>query len=89
MIAIYINPESLTKAQYDQISAKLAAAGPLPPGLKHHSCFGEDGKLMVFDVWQSQGEWDAAWERLSPLFAEVGVSGANPAVMPVVDLIQP
>ncbi|HEV2311124.1 MAG TPA: hypothetical protein VGU73_11435 [Acidimicrobiia bacterium] len=89
MIAVYIHPESLTKAQYDQIAAKLQAAGGPPPGLKHHSCFGEDGKLMIYDVWNSQGEWDAAWARLSPLFAEAGVSGADPATMPVVDVVQP
>lgn len=89
MIGVYIHPESLTKAQYDQISEKLMAAGPPPPGLKHHSCFGEDGKLMIFDVWQSEAEWDTAWQRLSPLFAEAGVTGATPAVMPVVNDLQP
>jgi hypothetical protein len=89
MIAVYIRPESLTKAQYDEISAKLMAGGPPPPGLRHHSCFGEDGQLGIYNVWQSQGDWDAAWERLGPLFAEAGVSGVNPAIMPVIDVVQP
>ncbi|HEY6319817.1 MAG TPA: hypothetical protein VI462_18245 [Acidimicrobiia bacterium] len=89
MIAVYINPDSMTKAQYDQIAAKVMAGGPPPAELKHHSCFGEEPKLMIYDVWESQAVWDGFWQRLQPLFDEAGVKDANPLTMPVVDMIQP
>jgi len=89
MIAVYIHPESLTKAQYDEVAAKVQAAGTPPAALKHHSCFGEDGQLMIFDVWESQADWDAFARELLPMFQAAGVNGVNPAIMPVVDFVQP
>ncbi len=43
---------------------------------------------MVFDVWESQADWDAFVPYLTPILEELGVGG-EPAIMPVVDVIQP
>ncbi len=53
-IGIYFHPESMTASQYDSVISKLEAAGAgRPPGRLHHSCFGPDEHLMVYDVWDS------------------------------------
>ena len=88
MIAVYLHPDGMTKTQYEQIAGKLEASAAPRQGLKHHSCFGEDGHLMVFDVWESQADWDAFVSHLTPILEELGIGG-EPAVMPVVDIIQP
>jgi hypothetical protein len=54
----------------------------------HHSCFGEDGDLMVYDIWDSPQSFQAFGEVLMPILAEVGVDPGEPAVMPVRKLDQ-
>jgi hypothetical protein len=54
MIAVYVKPESLTVEQYNKARKGLEATGANMKGRKHHSCFGEDGQLMVFEIWDSQ-----------------------------------
>ena len=50
-ISVYFHPQSFTKAQYDEVMRQLEAAGAgTPKGRTHHSCFGSDGSLMVYDV---------------------------------------
>ena len=88
-IAIYFNPESMSAAQYDGIMKKLDAAGQAnPKGRTHHSTFGPDDKLMVFDVWDSQADFDAFGQTLMPILAEVGVDPGEPAIMPVHNIVQ-
>jgi hypothetical protein len=51
-ISIYVNPASLTAAQYDDISGRLDAAGAgKPAGRLYHACFGSGDKLQVFEIW--------------------------------------
>jgi hypothetical protein len=89
-IAVYFHPESFTKAQYDDIIDRLDKAGAgQPPGRTHHSCFGPDGSLMVYDVWDSQEEFDAFGGTLMPILGEVGVDPGQPDIMPVVNVVQP
>ena len=49
MIAVYVKPETLTVEQYNKARKGLDASGANMEGRKHHSCFGEDGQLMVFE----------------------------------------
>ena len=89
MIAVYTSPESMTVAQYEEINKRLEADGVSEEGLLHHSCFGEDGHLMVYDVWESQAAYDAFAAKLLPILGDVGVSASRPPdVMPVVNLEQ-
>ena len=54
-IAAYFHPQSLTALQYDEAIRELEAAGAAnPAGRVHHSCFGPDNGLMVYEVWESQ-----------------------------------
>ena len=54
MIAVYVMPESLTKEQYNKAREALAATDANFDGRKHHSCIGEEGKL-VLDLGVSGG----------------------------------
>ena len=59
-IGVYFHPQGMTKAQYEETLHKLTEAGAgTPPGRKYHACFGPDGQLMVFDIWDSVEEFQA------------------------------
>lgn len=88
-IAIYFHPESMTAAQYDDVIRRLEAAGQgKPKGRTHHSTFGPDDHLMVYDVWDSQEDFNAFGQTLMPILAEVGLDPGQPDVMPVHNVIQ-
>jgi hypothetical protein len=88
MIGVYYSPESMTQAQYEEIGRKLeAASGPLSQDLKVHTCFGQEGELSVFEIWESREAYDAEASTLYPILDEVGVKLARPAdIVPVVSL---
>jgi hypothetical protein len=88
MIAVYISPESMTVEQYNRISQRLEASEAPEKGRKHHSCFDEDGHLMVFDIGESQEQYDAFAAHLLPVLKDEGISGSAPAVIPVVNVVQ-
>ncbi|MBV8430152.1 MAG: hypothetical protein JO244_03255, partial [Solirubrobacterales bacterium] len=52
-------------------------------GRLHHSCFGEDGDLMVYDIWESQEAFQAFGAKLMPILAELGIDPGEPSVMPI------
>ena len=85
-IAAYFNPPGMTVKQYRDVHKRLESAGV---GLKdqtgrlHHSCLGDDGHLMVFDVWESQEAFEAFGQKLMPILAELGIDAGEPAVMRV------
>ena len=78
----------MTIEQYKKAKAALDASGANVDGRKHHSCFGEDGQLMVFEIWDSQEERDAYVEFLRPVLQEVGITPKNKDIMSVVNLDQ-
>ena len=88
-IAVYFSPESMSSSQYDDIMKRLDKAGQASPkGRTHHSTFGPDDHLMVYDVWDSQEDFDAFGATLMPILAEVGVDPGQPQVMPVHNVVQ-
>jgi hypothetical protein len=87
-IGIYINPASMTAAQYDQIIGRLDAAGTGNPASRlHHTCFGSGDKLQVFEVWESQQAFDKFGETLMPIIQEIGVDPGSHVAEPVHNLI--
>jgi hypothetical protein len=85
MIGVYYSPESLTQAQYEEAGRKLEAAKA--PTAKLHTCFGKDGELAVFEVWETQEAYDAHTPILFPILEEVGIKFARPAdIVPIVSL---
>ena len=88
-IAIYFHPEAMSATQYDEIMTRLDTAGQgKPRGRTHHSTFGPDDHLMVYDIWDSQEDFDAFGQTLMPILAELGVDPGQPDVMPVHRIVQ-
>jgi hypothetical protein len=89
MIAIYIVTKNMTTEQHTKGRALLREAGAPESAMKVHSCFGEDGQLQVFDIWESQEAFDTFLTYLGPVMEELAIELAQPpAVMPLVDLVQ-
>jgi hypothetical protein len=88
VIAVYVKPESLTLEQYNKARKGLEASGANIDGRKHHSCFGEDGQLMVFEIWDSQANYDAFGKFLMPVLQDVGIVPSTQDIMQVANLEQ-
>lgn len=87
-IGIYFNPASMNAAQYDEVIRRLEAAGAgKPAGRLYHACFGSGDKLQVFDIWQSQQDFDTFGQTLMPILQQIGLDPGQPAVEPVHNLI--
>jgi hypothetical protein len=86
-IAVYFHPKSLSTAQYDEAIKEVDAAGAgHPAGRVHHSCFGPDGDLMVYEVWESQQAFEDYGKVLMPILHRTGIDPGTPDVMPVHNL---
>jgi len=84
--AVLFSPKSMSKAKYDEAIARLEQVGAAPTqadGIVHHTCFGEDGKLRVLDVWESLEKFQAFGAILGPILAEVGIDPGEPEVAEV------
>jgi hypothetical protein len=89
MIAVYITTENMTAALHAEGRKRLQEAGVPESAMKLHSVFGEEGKLQVFDIWESQEAFDSFLGHLVPILEELGINlSAPPTIMPVVDLVQ-
>ena len=89
MIAVYIVTKNMTIEQHTQGRDRLRAAGAPEGAMKLHSCFGDDGHLQVFDIWESQEAFDEFLTYLGPVMGELGIELEQPpTIMPVADLVQ-
>jgi hypothetical protein len=85
-IGAYFNTKNMTLEQYYEIHRRLEQAGV---GLRgqhgrlHHSCFGEEGSLQVFDIWETPEAFQAFGASLMPILAELGVDAGEPMIMPI------
>ena len=88
-LGFYFTPEGFTPAIYDELVARLEAAGAAsPPGRLYHVALESDGLIQVFDVWESQESFDAFGAALLPIMGELGVDPGQPSVAPVRNIIQ-
>ncbi len=91
-VGLYLNPPTLTEAIYFEVVGTLQSSGTWPPeGLLHHSCFTEGPeRLAIFEIWESEEAMQRiAGERLLPLLQELSVDVGPPAIVGIVNLIQP
>ena len=89
MIGVYIVTKNMTVDQHSKGRARLRESGAPESAMKVHSCFGEDGQLQVFDVWESQEAFDQFLTFLGPVMEQLGIELAQPpTIMPIVDLVQ-
>ncbi len=89
-LAVYFHPPAVSTANYDEIVKKLEAAGLAnPKGRSHHTAFGPKDAVMVYEVWDSQADFEAFGAKLMPILAAAGIDPGQPDVMPVHNIIQP
>ena len=72
-----------TPEQYDQMLTRLGVdGGNLPTGGKIHiAAKGDDGKIRIFEVWDSREQAEAWGEKVRAVREELGVGGgAEPAI---------
>lgn len=87
-IGIYFGESNFPPEKYDEAIARLDAAGAgAPQGRSIHVALEADGKVNVFDVWESQEAFDAFGATLMPILTELGVDPGTPMVMNVHNVI--
>lgn len=81
-ILVSFSPTALSAEKYDKTIQTLEATGDFPPaGLDYHVCFGAEGNLLVSEVWDSRGQFEAFGERLMPILTEAGIEMSAPPVI--------
>ena len=82
-------PSALTAEQYDEGVGKLEAQGNWPPdGLDYHVCFSANGTLHVSEIWDSQEQFEAFGERMTPVLGEVGIDPGEPTFIEIHNIIK-
>jgi hypothetical protein len=84
MIGVYIRPTGMTEEQYRSVDEKLRASGVQPKGTKMHTCFGEGEGIAIFDVWESEDDFNAFASHLGPLVAAAGLEPIAPMIVPMI-----
>src|SRR5580693_7656731 len=88
-LGIYFVLEGFTPAKYDDGLKQLEAAGAgAPKGRTFHVALESDGAIQVFDIWESQADFDAFGPALMPILAELGVELKPPMVATVHNVIK-
>jgi hypothetical protein len=87
-LGIYFQHGGFTAEKYAEAISKLEAAGAgAPDGRTIHVALETDGAINVFDVWESQAQFDAFGETLVPILTELGVELQPPMVATVLNTI--
>ena len=88
-LAFYFAHEGFTPEKYAQALSKLEAAGAgAPKGRTQHIALESDGAIQVFDIWESQADFDAFGAVLMPILGDLGVELGAPMVATVHNVIK-
>ncbi len=88
-VAVLFNPPAMSAEQYDEVTKRLEAADAgAPAGRVYHVCFGPSDKLRVFDLWDSEDNFDAFSRTLQPILDELGINSAEPEVFDVHNIMR-
>ena len=83
-LGFYFTHGGFTPDIYAEVIKQLDAAGVgSPKGRTIHVALESNGEIQVFDVWESQAEFDAFGETLMPILAAAGVTLNEPMVADV------
>jgi hypothetical protein len=87
-LGIYFVHEGFTPELYNKAIKQLEAAGAgKPKGRTLHLALESGGSIQVFDIWESQEEFDAFGATLVPILTELGVTLGEPMVATVHNII--
>jgi hypothetical protein len=87
-LGIYFAHVGFTPEKYESAIKQLEAAGAgSPKGRTLHVALESEGTVNVFDIWESQEDFDAFGGTLVPILTELGVSLEPPMVAQVRNVI--
>jgi hypothetical protein len=87
-LGIYFVHEGFTPEKYESAIKQLEAAGAgAPKGRTFHVALEANGEVQVFDIWESQEDFDAFGPALMPILTELGVGLKEPMVAKVHNVI--
>lgn len=88
-LGIYFVHEGFTPEKYDSAIKQLEAAGAgSPKGRTYHVALESNGAIQVFDIWESQADFDAFGATLVPILSELGVKLGEPMVATVHNVLR-
>ena len=88
-LGFYFVHDGFTPEKYDSAIKQLEAAGAgAPKGRTFHVALESDGAIQVFDIWESQADFDAFGETLLPILGDLGVELNPPMAANVHNVIQ-
>ncbi|HLM97116.1 MAG TPA: hypothetical protein VK283_12425 [Acidimicrobiales bacterium] len=88
-LGFYFTHGGFTPEKYDKVVKQLADAGAgAPQGRKFHVALESNGEIQVFDIWESQKEFEAFGATLLPILAAAGVELNDPMVATVHNVIE-
>jgi hypothetical protein len=88
-IGIYFGQGNFPAEKYNEAISRLESVGAgAPDGRSYHVALESDGKIQVFDVWESQEKFDAFGATLMPILSDLGIDPGPPMVQPVVNVIK-
>jgi hypothetical protein len=87
-LGIYFVHVGFTPEKYDEAIKQLDAAGAgSPKGRSSHFALEEDGAIQIFDVWESQEDFDAFGKTLVPILTGLGVELTAPSTSTIYNSI--
>ena len=87
-LGIYFAHEGFTPEKYSSAIKQLEAAGAgSPKGRTYHCALESNGAIQVFDIWESQEDFDAFGSTLLPILGELEVTLGAPMVATVHNVI--
>ena len=88
-LGIYFVHEGFTPEKYSSAIKQLEAAGAgKPKGRTYHCALESNGAIQVFDIWESQADFDAFGPTLMPILAELDIKLNEPIVGLVHNVIE-
>jgi hypothetical protein len=88
-LGFYFVHEGFTPEKYSTALEQLEAAGAgAPKGRTLHVALESDGVIQVFDIWESQEDFDAFGPSLMPILTGLGVELQQPSVATVHNVIR-
>jgi hypothetical protein len=88
-LGIYFEHLGFTPEKYDDAIAQLEAAGAgRPKGRTYHVALESEGAVNIFDIWESQEEFDAFGATLVPILTKLGVERSAPRVAKVYNVLE-
>jgi hypothetical protein len=88
-LGFYFTHGGFTPDKYNDVIKELDAAGAgAPNGRSIHVALESNGEIQVFDVWNSQEEFDAFGSTLLPILAAHDVELKEPMVARVHNVVE-